>query len=200
MKKVTIVILGGFFVALIIFISLTQKTKNLISPISKGQLLPTKIVSLSSKSKIYINPSGFSFKYPESFLLNEKKINDQSTYAWIELTDPQRKGIISIKLEDYDLSKIDDWFTAARKNGIKGEIKKVKLADLEGREFTTGNQTITLALDQGGVLITITTDLLLPAYNQIVSSFIFSQPAQTTTNISGDESGDIIFEGEEVIQ
>jgi hypothetical protein len=199
MKKVTIIIAGGFLLTLII-IFLTQKPKTPISPVSKNQLLPTKIVPLSAQLKTYTNPSGFSFQYPKSLLLTEKKINDQSIYAWVELTDPQKKGSVSIKLEGSDLAKIDDWFTVTRKNSIKGEIKKVKLADLEGREFTAGNKTTTLALDQGGVLISIITDLTLPIHQQIISSFVFIQPTQTTTNASGDGSGDIIFEGEEVIQ
>lgn len=202
MKKMVIAIIGGFSVALIIIVFLTQKPKTPISP-AKSIInnAPTTDASLSAQLKTYTNPSGFSFQYPETFLLTEKKINDQSIYAWVELTDPQKKGIISIKLEGSDLTKIDDWFTITKKSSIKGEIKKVKLADLEGREFiAAGNLTTTLALDQGGVLISINTDLLLPAYQQIVSSFIFTQPPQTTTNTSGDGSGDIIFEGEEVIQ
>ena len=194
MNKMAIVIIGGFSMALIIIILLTQKQpKTSISPVSKNQSAPTKTASLPAQLKTYINSSGFSFQYPESFLLTEKKINDQSIYAWVELTHPQKKGIVSIKLESSDLAKIDDWVGA-------GKIKKVKLADLEGREFTTVNQTITLALDQGGVLISIITDQLLPAYQQIVSSFIFTQPPQTTTDTSEDGEGDIVFEGEEVIQ
>ncbi|MEK7177523.1 MAG: hypothetical protein AAB705_01710, partial [Patescibacteria group bacterium] len=144
------------------------------------------------KLKTYTNPSGFSFQYPKSLLLTEKKVTDQSIYAWVELTDPQKKGVIIIKLESSDLTKIDDRVTA-------GKIKKIKLADLDGREFIDGNLITTLALDQGGVLITITTDSLLPAYQQIVSSFIFTQPTQAVSNTTGDE-GDIVFEGEEVVE
>ncbi len=193
MGKLVILIIGGFSAALIITILLTQKPKIPISPVLKNQSAPTKIPSLPAQLKTYTNPAGFSFQYPKSLLLTEKKINDQSIYAWVELTPPQKKGIVSIKLESSDLAKIDDWVGA-------GKIKKVKLADLEAREFTDGNQTITLALDQGGVLISITTDLLLPAYQQIVSSFIFTQPPQPTINTTGGGGEEIIFEGEEVIQ
>ncbi len=194
MKKVVIVIIGGFSAALIVTILLTQKPKTPISP-AKGVInnAPTADASSQAQLKTYANDSGFSFKYPESFLLTEKKINDQSIYAWVELTHPQKKGIVSIKLESSDLAKIDDWVGA-------GKMKKVKLADLEGREFTEKDKITTLALDQGGVLISITADLLLPVHQQIVSSFIFTQPPQTTTNTSGNGGGDIIFEGEEVIE
>ena len=194
MNKMAIVIIGGFSAALIVTILLTQRPKTPISP-ATGVInnVPTTDASLSTQLKTYTNPSGFSFQYPKSLLLTEKKINDPSIYAWVELTHPQKKGVVSIKLESSDLAKIDDWVGA-------GKMKKVTLADLEGREFTDGNKTVTLALDQGGVLISITTDLLLPAHQQIVSSFIFSQPPQTTIDTSGDGGGDIIFEGEEVIQ
>lgn len=193
MKKVLVVILGGFLLALIV-VFLIQKSKSL-SPVSKSQMSPTKAPSSLVQLKSYTDPSGFSFEYPEIFLLTEKKITDQSIYAWIELTDPQKKGVISIKLEDSDLTKIDDWI------GV-GKMKKVKLADLEAREFTEKNQITTVALDQGGVLISIITDPVLPVHQQIVSSFIFIQPPQTTTDVStsGGGEGDIVFEGEEVIE
>mgnify|MGYP001574455750 FL=1 len=192
MKKVLTIILGGFLLALVV-IFLTQKPKNPTSP-NKGVMnnAPTTNITTPTKLKTYTNPSGFSFRYPESFFLTEKKVTDQSIYAWVELTDPQKKGVIIIKLESSDLTKIDDRVTARK-------IKKIKLADLDGREFIDGNLITTLALDQGGVLITITTDSLLPAYQQIVSSFIFAQPTQAVSNTTGDE-GDIVFEGEEVVE
>lgn len=187
MNKAVIIILGGFTVALIITILLTQKPKVINNA-------PTANITTPIKLKTYTNLSGFSFQYPETFLLTEKKITDQLIYAWVELTDPQKKGIVSVKLESSDLTKIDDWDGS-------GKMKKVKLADLEAREFTEKNHITTIALDQGGVLITITSDTLLSAHQQIVSSFIFIQPAQTSTDTSsGGGEGDIVFEGEEVVE
>ena len=190
MNKIAIVIVGGLLISGVVFVLVTQRPKN---PVSDGLIYPTKTVSSEPQIKTYFNDSGFSFKYPESFLLTEKKITDQSIYAWVELTDPQKKGVVSIKLESSDLAKIDDWVGA-------GKMKKIKIADLEGREFIDGQKITSIALDQGGVLISITTDSLLPAYQQIVSSFIFIQPTQTTTNTSGGGEGDIVFEGEEVVE
>ncbi len=195
MKKTVIVIVGGLLATLIIVIFLTQKPKNPISSTLKIQPSPSKTVFSPTQLITYTNSSGFSFKYPESFLLTEKKISDQSTYAWVELTDPQKIGVITIKLESSDLTKIDDRVTA-------GKIKKIKLADIDGQEFADGNLITTLALDQGGVLITITADnALLSAHQQITSSFIFTQPpSQATGNTSKDGEGDIIFEGEEIVE
>ncbi|MEK7522170.1 MAG: hypothetical protein AAB569_01185, partial [Patescibacteria group bacterium] len=71
-----------------------------------------------------------------------------------------------------------------------------------GRQFTDKeNQLTTLALDQGGVIISIVGNPS-SAYEQIVSSFIFTQTAQTTTDVStsGGGEGDIVFEGEEIIE
>lgn len=206
MNKIAIIIIGGLLAAVTIAVFLTQKPKTTVSPVSKLQPSPTKAASAPAQLKTYTNASGFSFQYPQTFIVKEKKISNQSIYAWVELTHPQKKGVISIKLESSDLAKIDDWFTATKKSSIKGEIKKVKLADLEGREFTANNQIVTLALDEGGVLISIITnaeinnDFLLPAHQQIVSSFIFAQPPQTSTDTSGDGGENIIFEGEEVVE
>ena len=197
MNKIAIIIISGLLVSGIVFTLLTQKPKN---PASNSLLYPTKTTSSRVQLKTYFNDSGFSFKYPESLTLSEKEIDDESIYAWVELTNPQNKDVILIKLEDSDLKKIDDWFTASNKKDIKGEIKKVKLADLEGRQFTTKeSQLTTLALDEGSVLISISGNPS-SVHLQIVSSFIFTQSAQTTTDTSNTSEEDIIFEGEEVIE
>ena len=197
MNKIAIIIISGLLISGIVFVILTQKTKI---PASNNLIYPTKTVSSQAQLKTYTNDSGFSFKYPESFTLSEKEVDDESTYAWVELTNPQNKDVISIKLEDSDLKKIDDWFTASNKKDIKGEIKKVKLADLDGRQFTNKkNQLATLALDEGGVLISISGNSS-SVHQQIVSSFIFTQSSQTTTDTSNTSEEDIIFEGEEVVE
>jgi len=192
MNKIAIIVVSSLLALGIVFVLLTQKPKNPISPAGVINNAPTTDVSSQIQSKTYNNASGFSFKYPDSFTLSEKEV-DESTYAWVELTNSENKEAVSIKLEDSDLNEIDDWFTISKKSDIKGEIKKVKLADLDGRQFTTEKGRITtLALDEGGVLITISGNSS-SVHQQIVSSFIFTQSTQTTT-------GDVIFEGEEVIE
>jgi len=200
MNKIAIIIISGLLVSGIVFVILTQKPKN---PPSDSLIYPTKTVSSEPQLKTYFNDSGFSFKYPESFILSEKEVTDESIYALVELTNPKNKDVVSIKLEDSDLTEIDDWFTVSNKKDVVGEIKKVKLADLDGRQFTDKeNQIVTLALDEGGVLVSISSNSS-SIYQQIVSGFIFTQSAQTTTdtsNTSGGGDEDIIFEGEEVIE
>lgn len=200
MNKITIIVISSLLALAVVFVLLTQKPKN---PASDSLLSPTKTVSPQIQLKTYNNASGFSFKYPESFALFEKGADDESIYAWVELTDSENKEAISVKLEDSDLEKIDDWFTASNKKDIKGKIGKVKLADLDGRQFITEEgQITTLALDEGGVLITISGNSS-SVHQQIVSSFIFTQSTQNTSDTSGtsgDGGEDIIFEGEEVIE
>ena len=197
MNKIAIIIISALLISGIVFVILTQKTKN---PALNNLVYPTKTAPPQVRLKTYANDSGFSFKYPESFTLSEKEASDESTYAWVELTNPKNKDVISIKLEDSDLKKIDDWFTTSKKKDIKGEIKKIKLADLEGRQFANKeNQITTLALDEGGVLISILSNSS-SVHQQIVSSFIFTQSSQTTTDTSNTSEEDIIFEGEEVIE
>ena len=200
MNKIAIIIVSSLLISGVVFVLVTQRPKNPISP-APGVInnAPTTDASPQAQLKTYANVAGFSFKYPESYVLSEKKIEDELTYAWVELTNPKNKDVISIKLEDSNLAKIDDFFTTPnKKNGIKGEIKKVKLADLDGRQFSDKeNQLVTLALDEGGVLVSISGN---PSsiHQQIVSGFIFTQSAQTTTTDTSNE--DIIFEGEEVVQ
>lgn len=201
MNKIAIVIIGGLLLSSIAFVILTQRPKNPNFSV-KDVTNSTSTTDASSpiQLKTYVNASGFSFKYPESFVLSEKEVADESAYAWVELTNPQNKNVISVKLEGSYLVKIDEWFTASNKKGIKGEIKEVKLADLDGRQFTIEeSQLTTLALDKGGVLISISGNPL-SVHQQIVSSFIFTQSAQTTNTSNSGEGEDVIFEGEEVIE
>lgn len=204
MNKSAIIVICGLLLSGFIFVLLTQKPKN-PAPTAFDVInnTPTKDSSSPAQLNTYANPSGFSFKYPESFTLSEKETDDESIYAWIELTNPKNQDVISVKLEDSVLEKIDDWFTASSKKNITGEIKKVKLADLDGRQFTTEeSQLSTLALDEGGVLVSISGNPS-SVHQQIVSSFIFTQTAQTSTGSSDTSTGggeDVIFEGEEVIE
>lgn len=194
MNKIAIITVSSLLISGIVFVLLTQKPKN---PAPNNLLSPIKTIFSQAQLKTYANASGFSFKYPDSFTLSEKEVNDESIYALVELTNSQNKDVISIKLEDSDLAEVDDFFTTPNKKDIKGEIKKIKLADLDGRQFTNKeNQLITLALDEGGVLISVSGNSS-SAHQQIVSSFIFTQSAQATTGTSNE---DIIFEGEEVVE
>ncbi|MBI5122335.1 hypothetical protein HZA75_00590 [Candidatus Roizmanbacteria bacterium] len=200
MNKIAIVIISGLLISGVVFVLVTQRPEKSISP-AAGVInnAPTTDALSQVQLKTYANASGFSFKYPESFILFEKEVTDESIYAWVELTNPKNKDVISIKLEDSNLAKIDDFFTTPnKKNGIKGEIKKVRLADLDGRQFTDKeNQLVTLALDKGGVLVSISGNPS-SVHQQIVSSFIFTQSVQTTTTSTSND--DVIFEGEEVVQ
>ena len=202
MKRIAILIIGGLLLSGIIFIFLTQKYKKTASPATGA--INNAPTSSQPQIKTYADVAGFSFKYPESLTLSEKEFDDESIYAWVELTDPKNKNVISVKLEDSDLAEIDDWFTASNKTDIKGEIKEIELADINGRQFTgKENQLTTLALDEGGVLISISGNPS-SVHQQIISSFIFTQDAQSTNNTSNGSDvggeGDIIFEGEEVIE
>lgn len=202
MKKIAILIIGSLLISGTVFVLLTQKPKKSASPATG--VINNAPTSSQPQLKTYVNDSGFSFKYPESLILSEREVKNESIYAWVELINPKNKDIISVKLEDSGLAKIDDWFTASNKADIKGEIKEVKLADIDGRQFTgKENQLTTLALDKGGVLISISGNPL-SAHQQIISNFIFTQSAQTATDTSNTSDaggeGDIIFEGEEVIE
>ena len=206
MNKIAIIIIGGLLISGIVFFLVAKRPKD-STPSVKGVISNTP-TSSQPQLKNYFNDTGFSFKYPESLTLSEKDVTDDpSAYAWVELTNPKNKDVISIKLEDSNLAEIDDWFTTANKKDVKGEIKKIKLDDLDGRQFTDNeSQLTTLALDKGGVLVTISGNSS-SIHQEIVSSFIFTQEAQTTSETSTDslnsDSGggeDIIFEGEEIVE
>lgn len=210
-KKILLPLIGGTLLAIVVvFFSLSKSSKNqnIRSPVSENNLITTTSIIPKAKLTEYKDPSGFKFSYPENLKLQNKEIENQKIYSLLELTFLKDQGKIEIRVEDSQLTKIDDWFTNNKEATKPANIKKIKLADIEGRQFTQKDKFLTIALDQGA-LFTFTVTLgkegkyWLDANNQILKSFQFILPENTENNVPvGDESSeeDVIFEGEEIIE
>lgn len=166
---------------------------------------PTTIISFA-KMKEYKDPSGFKFNYPDNLKLETKKIEDQKIYSLLELTSSKHQGKIEIKVEDNQLTKIDDWF---KNEATKpAEIKKIKLADIEGRQFELNNQILTIALDQGVLFIFTVShekdkNFWIDVNNKIIETFDFKPPNNIEENLpvsSENLEEEVIFEGEEIVE
>ncbi len=203
-----LIVISALIIAAVVFLSIFKNKKNVsfLTPV-KPTPAPTKKV-VSGKLKEYIDPSGFKFSYPEEFLITAKEATDQSTYSHLEITSPKVSGQISIRVADSSLKTIDDWFENNKISTKTGEVKNIKLADLEARQFKSKDELITIALDEG-VLFTITVDpkenkdLWFATNKKIIDTFLFVAPPEEDTNnsIPVDESSDeVIFEGEEIIE
>lgn len=210
-KKILLPLIGGTLLAIIVvFFSLSKSSKNqnIRSPVFENNLKTTLSITPTVKLSEYKDPSGFKFSYPGTLKLSNKETEDQKIYSLLELTFSKNQGKIEIRVEDSQLTKIDDWFTYNKVATKPVNIKKIKLADIEGRQFIQKGKLLTMALDQGA-LFTFTVTLgneenyWLDANNQILKSFQFILPENTENNVpAGDESSEenVIFEGEEIIE
>lgn len=198
----------GILIALSIFvlINVSRSPQKPQSPVSE-KAATQKTASDESKFKVYADPSGFTFQYPEGIIVTDKNSPTSQLYSSLEITEKAGTEKIAIKVEDSDFVTIDDWFKGRNITSVFGEIKKIKLADLDARQFEANNALNTIALDQG-VLLTITNNAkkgsaLSKAYDKIISSFKLVQPSpsvQNSSSNSSDYSSDVIDEGEEVIE
>jgi len=191
-------------VVVVIAIFTSRSQEKIISPIFKDWAAPTptKGAVMSKILKDYTDPSGFKFKYPTGIFTKELEFQSASVYAWIELTSPTIPGSITVKAEDTKLKSPTDYF----KNKSAANLKTIKIADLQGKTYEENNQLVTAFIDQG-VLFTIIADLqknkdYWSAANQgIIDSFKFVVPEAASQSTTSDTSGgDVIFEGEEVVE
>ena len=208
-KKISLLLAAITFLAILaVFFSLSKSSKkNIHSPVSENNL---KIKTISPESKLteYKDPSGFKFSYPQNLNLQKKQINDQTIYSLLELTSPKNQGKLEIRVEDSQLKKIDDWFLNGKLATRPADIKKIKLAEMDGRQFSEKGKFLTIALDQG-VLFTFTVipeknkNFWLNVNEKIIKTFAFEPPENTGENTSNNNASseeDVIFEGEEIIE
>lgn len=205
MKNFIIAIIG-ILIAISIFV-LINSSRNSQKP--QPQKTENEFIPSSTPDKklpTYTDPSGFAFQYPHGVLVNKKDVSNSIVYSSLELTASKSAETISIKAEESSLTSVDNFFKGPTKTSVFGEIKKIKLADLDARQFEANNAKTTIALDQG-VLFTISTNAkknsdLAKAYEKVIGSFTFVQPSQSVQNSSqnqSDNSSDVVEE-EEIIE
>jgi hypothetical protein len=212
MNKKTLISLMIFSVLIIGFITFKffSRSQKLISPISEQSIKISPSKSAPEKLKEYIDPSGFKFSYPDNLNLTKIDSTDQTVYSNLKISTKKNIGSIRINVSESQLKTIDDWFKKEKLSTKPAEIKTIKLADIEGRQFIINNSSITLAFDQGA-LFNITADFKNDhkywdeVNNTIIKTFAFTQPETTsdesaTSSTNDQENEDVIFEGEEVIE
>lgn len=208
-KKILLLLLIFITVGLLAYVFSSARKKQVDEKINSPV-----IEEKSDKLLTYNDPTGFSFSYPEKVQITAIETVDNDIYSSLNLSAKEKQGNISVEVITSDLQKIDDWFTRTNFSGGKNlsGLKKLKIADLDARQFKEEGKLTTIALDPG-VLFTITVDYKTEkdfweaVNNQVIASFVFlapeSQKASTangsgTTSDSSDE--DVIFEGEEIVE
>jgi len=166
-------------------------------PVSSPTISPAGQTGSETKPsdtlKEYSDPSGFSFSYPDNLSLESKEIEDDNTYADIQLFASGINGSLSLKITDSKFKSIDEWAVET--------TKQVKLGNLDALEVKLKDRMLLGALDQG-VLFTIEMpaveeEFWIKVYEKVMVSFSFVSPSQETVSTSSNE---VIFEGEEVVE
>ncbi len=187
----------------IFFLSANNQFKSPVSN-SSGQTTSITPTSTSTKEgvKEYLDPAGFKFSYPNTLTVNPQEINDDKTYSDLQITSASVNGKITINIKDSQLTKIDEYFKNKKISGVT----KIKIADLDGRQYIDNNQMKTVAHDQGA-LITIITDFQKDkefwsnSTAKIIATFTFVPPENTSSgSTSTGGEGDVVLEDEEVIE
>lgn len=197
-----VIVFVVFIIVGIIFINSDRKS---ISPNLSSELSQKSENTLPSKTlKKYIDSSGFIFEYPEEISIATSSALDNSTYSFLKLTS-QQVGGMTVKVQDTKLADLDGW-EKENKSLIPGKGSVAKLGDISAREYRSNSRLVTAAIDHG-ILFTIDVDLQKESdywnsvYNSIFSTFSFSTPkADSSSNSSDQSTGDVVDEGEEVVE
>lgn len=200
-----LIVIGAIAIASVMI--LVSQNKTTVTPVSESSDLKSNTeISSTPNLKDYIDPSGFSFSYPAELEISSEENLAPVSYAKLILTFPETGAAIDIHVADSKEKSVKE---IIKKRGVKGETKKINLADIDGLQYKIATQVATLALDEG-VLFEITlnkankSDEFDSIYNDLIASFVFEKPdtsaPQQQEPAINSSSEDVVFEGEELIE
>lgn len=199
-KIIVLICLIGLAILLVLIFNPSKKS-SLQAPLT-SIINPPKIVIPSETFKEYVDPSGFSFNYPDNLSITNKEITDNSTYADLQLSSKDVNGSLSLKIADSKFKTLNEWLKSQQIPDSQTP-KDIKLGNLPALEIQQPDRLLLGALDKS-VLFTIEIpavekDFWMKVYNKLLADFSFTTP--DTTNTSADTSSpDVSFEGEEVVE
>jgi hypothetical protein len=205
MKKLMLIVSGLVVAGTLAFFLLNRTTQQSSLSGNEATLAAMdEAVTPSSKTKEYIDSSGFTFSYPDDLTIETKEV-DKTAYSNLELTADDVEGLISIQVADTMAASVDA-IIKKNKDLSATAVKKVTLAGLDARQYKLNDQFITLALDNG-VLFTLIAHIQENepywqlVYAKIIETFAFTPapPVDTSATTGGGEE-EVIFEGEEIIE
>lgn len=191
-KIVPALLLGLVFAGFLILNPFKQKN-SLQSPLSFKQKESAK-PQVSETLKEYTDPSGFSLNYPDNLSIVKNDIEDESTYADIQLTAKGVNGSLSLKISDSKFKTIDEWIKLNKDAAVEAP-KEAELGNLKGMEIQTIDRLLLGALDNG-IFFNIEVPLIekdfwMTVYKKVLTGFSLTGP--------GYSSDDVVFE-EEVVE
>lgn len=209
MSRKVVLLISGFIAVMglivVLLINVTKKESTTSPVVENKKESVDDVQVLSETLKEYIDSSGFKFKYPDNFSVSTANQIGENVYSSLTLSSADIEGKTSILVEATNAKSLDDWLLQNAKTMSDKELQKVKLADLDARQYEKDGKIVTIAYDTG-VLFSITTDLkpqkeaMLKVNQTILASFAFQPPAESAEATSESSEGDVIFEGEETVE
>jgi len=206
MKKRVFVILGILVLLLAggsfyYFKFYQRKSSNLVNPLTSQSQTEAKLA-------VWQDPAGFKFSYPEEVKINNHP-EDEENYAHLELTSASHPGSILVWMKDNNYKDIQAWVKQENASG-SAQVFDSDLGDHPAQKLAFANpqKMVTAALD-GNAIVLIEVypqdSWFNQTYNQILESFEFTPlageitPAETSGSSGQGSGGEIIDEGEEIV-
>lgn len=199
---ISVLVLTGYFA-----LNANKNSGNLKTPLANSTPIKLPFEKINAERlKEYADESGFQFKYPQDLKLNKSANLTDKQYSELDLTSDRQPGKIVFEVTASDYSTLADWMNANR--SLLKNYKSTKLGELDSIQTAAGNNKLMLIAVDTETLFTLTTeyadnnaDFWKNAAAKVAASFAFkppASPADSSSNTPG--GGDVVFEGEEVIE
>ncbi|MDO8658765.1 MAG: hypothetical protein Q7K55_08540 [Candidatus Levybacteria bacterium] len=207
-KKIILIIFFSavLVIGAILLFNIRESKKNSAKKVNP-QNFKTNIVEKipSNTLKEYSDESGFAFDIPDNIKIERKE--NESVYADLILSASDVNGNITFTVSDSKYDQLESW-----KDNNQGKltgllINQTKLGNLTGISFNNKDKITLVAIDQG-IEFKMIVDYKdqkkywESVYNSIIGSFSFITPSasQSTNTEPETSSGEVIFEGEEIVE
>lgn len=207
-KKILLIGSGAVIVLVlvVVFFIFQKKQGSSVSPVQGPGITQEKKPENLTTHK---DEAGFSFNYPESFIVKDISGSDQTVYSSLEISSSNPEEKMVIKIIDTTFSSVDTWLKSKEASGA-GSAREITLAGMPGKQiqFTDPRRLVTVVIDEG-IMYFIQSPLASSAeasakaeywnkiHNDIISSFTLDQSQSPASQAGGEE---VIYEEEEVIE
>lgn len=206
-KKIIILLIIGVLLLSVGYKAIFNKQNQSLSSSSLSQKTQVLNTEPSKVLKNYSDPSGFSFNYPDNLSVLNNELKDVNSYAQLQLTSKDSSGNLLLNITDSKFKTIEDW----TKTFPNTTPKEVTLGSLKAMEIENNGKILLGALDSG-IFFNIEANLADPAngagkkdywksvYASVIKDFAFVSPSQTASSGGSDQSDDVSFDSEEVVE
>jgi hypothetical protein len=152
--------------------------------------------SKASADHMYIDSSGFSFKYPKDIKVEDVTPDDTTFYTELELS----KNLMNLKISVKDISEdsIDNWIKDSKDYKNAKYVKSISLDGVEAKQYSKLTKLITVSVkDKVLYLIEGPNDngFWEDTQNIIASTFVFTGNdinVLPISSVSGDINSEVI--------